>query len=99
MIDQVEQLEQHVGTLLTLLESAKQKVAEYRRENEGLHQQVDQVLEIKLQNEQLQQQVRQLEAEIESMASKESQIRERLRTILSKIDSIENELTSAGGSE
>jgi DNA repair exonuclease SbcCD ATPase subunit len=99
MIDQVELLEQHVETLLTLLESSKLKVVELKRENEGLQQQIDQMSEVALHNEQLQGQVQQLEAEMEGMASKETQIRERLRTILSKIDSIENELTSAGSAD
>ena len=44
-------------------------------------------------------QIEQLEGNVESMTSKESQIRDRLRTILTKIDSIETELTSAGGND
>jgi FtsZ-binding cell division protein ZapB len=64
-----------------------------------LQQQADHLSELQAHNDQLQNQVHQLEGEIEAMAGKETQIRERLRTILGKIDTIENELTSAGGVE
>ena len=70
MIDQVELLEQHVETLLTLLESSKLKVVELKRANESLQQQIDHMSEVKLQNEQLQEQVQQFETELEGMASK-----------------------------
>lgn len=110
MIEQVAQLEQHVDTLLTLLESAKLKIGELNRENNDLKQQVNQLDENLLertmqleaateQNEKLTAQVRQLEGEVEDKLSRESQIRDRLRLILTKIDSIETELTSAGAME
>lgn len=110
MMDQVEQLEQHVETLLKLLESAKIKIGEINRENENLQQQLDnldeelkdhknQLGEAIALNGQLKSQVERLEGDVEGMTSKESQIRDRLRTILSKIDSIETELTSAGSIE
>ena len=110
MMDQVEQLEQHVETLLKLLASAKTKINELNRENDGIKQQgitlnedlklhQDQLHETIAHNKQLQAQVSQLEGEIEGMTSKESQIRDRLRTILGKIDTIESELTSAGSLE
>lgn len=110
MMDQVEQLEQHVETLLRLLESAKTKIGELNRDNENMQQQIDHLGDELKQhqdqlgdaitlNEQLKSQIEQLEGNVESMTSKESQIRDRLRTILTKIDSIETELTSAGGND
>ena len=99
MIEQIEQLEKRVEALLRVQEAARQQVAEARRENERLRAQIDQLAGTKTQNDQLQSQVAQLETELEGMSSKETQIRERLRTILGKIDSIENELTASGGAQ
>lgn len=110
MIEQVEQLEQHVDTLLTLLESAKLKIGELNRENDDLKQQVNKLDENLLertmqleaateQNEKLTAHVQQLEGEVEDKVTREGQIRDRLRLILNKIDSIETELTSAGAME
>ena len=99
MMDQIEQLEQHVETLLKLLESAKTKIIELGRENEKLKTQLEQAGDLDASNQKLDAQVRQLQGEVEEKVTKESQIRERLRLILSKIDTIETELTSAGGME
>ena len=57
-----------------------------------------QIQQLTGENEQLQSQILQLEGELQGMAGKETQIRDRLRTILSKIDTIESELTSNGSS-
>jgi chromosome segregation ATPase len=92
-MDQVEQLEQHVDTLLKLLESAKAKIGELLAENGTLKKNLS---EANTQNEQLLAQVFELQGDIEERTGKETQIRDRLRLILSKIDSIETELTSAG---
>lgn len=97
MMDQVEQLEQHVETLLKLLESAKVKITEVVRENDALKEKLEGCNHVDAENQELQAQVKHLESEVSGMTNKESQIRERLQAILSKIDTIENELTSAGG--
>lgn len=99
MMDQVEMLEQHVEALVRLFESAKDRIEELQRENGGLQQRIDQLSEVETHNTQLQTQVGELEGEIEGMMNKETQIRERLRTILAKIDTIENEITTPGGAE
>ena len=107
MMEQVELLEQHIETLLKLLESAKSKIGELAQENGGLKAQaekmtgdlkshIDKIIEVEAQNEELQAQIGRLEEEIEGRSTRESQIRDRLCTILNKIDSIETELTSAG---
>jgi outer membrane murein-binding lipoprotein Lpp len=77
-----------------LFESAKQKIEELRLENGQLQQRIDQLSEVEAQNTQLQSQVEGLEGDVEAMMGKETQIRERLRTILAKIDTIENEMTA-----
>lgn len=97
MIDQIEQLERRVEILIGMLEEARNENGRLFTENERLRRQLEERETLSASNEQLQQQVSQLEGEIEGMASKETQIRERLHKILGKIDAIEREINASGG--
>lgn len=98
MIDQIEQLEHRVEVLIGMLEEARNENGRLFTENERLRRQLEERETVAASNDQLQQQVVQLEGEIEGMANKETQIRERLHKILGKIDTIEREINASGGS-
>jgi chromosome segregation ATPase len=100
MIEQIEQLESRVDALARLLEASRQQNAQLQQENSQLRDQLGVLQQLKSQNGELENQVQHLETELEGMAQKETQIRDRVRTILERIDAIENELgpTGAAGS-
>jgi chromosome segregation ATPase len=96
MMEQVEQLEQRVDGLIRLLEGAREENRQLRDHGEQQRRMIEELSGVRDANESLQQQIRRLEGELESMAQKEAQIRDRLRLILEKIDSMEHEISHGG---
>lgn len=92
MFEQIDQLEQRVETLINLLEQTREDQKRLEQENQDLREQIQQRDAVGSENEQLLTQVQQLEGEVENRAAKESQIRDRLQSILSRINTIENDL-------
>lgn len=92
MLDQITQLEERIEKLLSMLGQRRERIDELQLENERLRGQLDESTGIHSHNKELKNQVVQLEDELEGMADKEGKIRNRLRMILSKIDSIEQDL-------
>ena len=92
MIEQIEQLEERVESIMRVLDAIRQENHNLRLENEELRRRVDVAGDVNTEKELLQTQVEELEGKVEGMASKETQIRDRLHTILERIDVLERDI-------
>lgn len=92
MFEQIEQLEGRVEALMTLLEEAGQRVDELQRENRRIQHELEVKADLEEQNVQYRKQIELLENTLEENGRKETQIRERLKGMLTRIDSLETEL-------
>jgi predicted RNase H-like nuclease (RuvC/YqgF family) len=96
MFEQIEQLEGRVNALVGTLEEARRQIAALRQENRRLQGQLDEKTAMEQRNAQLQRQMDELQRDLEDKSQKESQIRERLKGILGRIESLEQEAGRGG---
>jgi predicted RNase H-like nuclease (RuvC/YqgF family) len=92
MFEQIEQLEGRVETLMSLLEESGQRIEDLQRENRRLQHELETKADVEEQNVQYRRQIELLENTLEENGKKEAQIRERLKGMLTRIDSLETEL-------
>ena len=88
MIEVLEQLEQRIESLIHSLAEAHRRNEALGAENQQLKHDLEQAQNENTEGERLKGQIDELEHEVKDMGTKELQIRERLGTILSKIDDI-----------
>jgi chromosome segregation ATPase len=83
-------LEEKVASLLSELKRFRKQDAAQQQEIQTLSAEADRAKTLEQENAQLQGRIKELEGELASGATKEEEIRERLRSIIEKIDALEN---------
>jgi predicted RNase H-like nuclease (RuvC/YqgF family) len=96
MFEQIEQLEERITALVRMLEEARVQIDELTADNRQLRQQIDQQAKAQQSGEQLQHQVEELQRHLEEKSQKEAQIRDRLKGILNRIETLEQEAGHSG---
>ncbi|HUT25560.1 MAG TPA: cell division protein ZapB [Sumerlaeia bacterium] len=95
MLDEkLQQLETRVSDLLEDLRRLREENAALQEEIGPLRKKAEEYEALSQENARLHERVSQFEAEIAASAAKESEVRERLRSIIEKIDALEQ--TSGG---
>ncbi len=92
MIDRIEALEEKIAALVEKINEAKARIAELQRQNRDLYQIAEQKKVVDQDNQRLQSRVKELEAELNSRDDKESAVKDRLKMILNRIDTLEAEI-------
>ena len=75
------------------INEAKARIVELQRQNRELYQIAEQKKETDQDNLRLQQRIRELEGELNSRDDKESTVKDRLKMILNRIDTLEAEIS------
>lgn len=92
MIDRLDALEEKIATLVQKINEAKTRNSELNRQNRELLQIAEQKKIGDQESLRLQERIRQLEEELNQRDDKESTARDRLKVIMSRIDSMESEI-------
>lgn len=92
MIDRIELLEEKIGALLQKVTDAKGNMGDLQRQNRELLGLLEQKAETDSDNARLQERIRELEAELNSRDDKENVVKDRLKAILNRIDTLETEI-------
>jgi len=92
-------LEERIENLINHLEKVHRANEELRQRNSALEIQVSELKTLRDANQKLTGQVDKLETELLSMAEKEDQIRDRLQSIVKKIDTMEEVLAGQAAAE
>ncbi len=92
MIDRIDALEEKITAVLDKINEAKVRIGEYQRQNRELLALVDQKELTDSDNLRLQQRIRELETELNARDDKEGVVRDRLKMILNRIDTLETEI-------
>ena len=92
MIDRIELLEEKIAALLQKVHETKNRIGELQRNNRELASLLEQKEQTDSDNSRLQQRIRELEAELNSRDDKENTVKDRLKAILNRIDTLEAEI-------
>lgn len=92
MIDRIEALEEKIAALVDKINEAKARIAELQRQNRDLFQLAEQKKVTDQENVKLLGRIRELESELNSRDDKESTMKDRLKMILNRIDTLEAEI-------
>jgi uncharacterized coiled-coil protein SlyX len=96
MFEQLEALVGRVEAMVRMLEEARRRIDDLTAENQRLHSQLDERNHAVEHNVALQQQIQELQQHLEEKTGKESQIRDRLKGLLDRIETIEQEAGNSG---
>lgn len=92
MIDRIELLEEKIAALLQKVNDAKSRSGDLQRQNRELALMLEQKDQTDSENARLQERIRELEAELNSRDDKENLVKDRLKAILNRIDTLESEI-------
>lgn len=92
MIDRLDALEEKITALVAKINEAKSRIAELQRQNRELMQIAEQKKVTDRDNVTLQERIKELEAELNARDDKETAVKDRLKVILNRIDTIEAEI-------
>ncbi|MGI8906898.1 MAG: hypothetical protein ACR2IE_10455 [Candidatus Sumerlaeaceae bacterium] len=92
MIDRIDALEEKISALVDKINEAKGRIGELQRQNRELSAVVEQKNQTDSDNVRLQGRIRELEQELNLRDDKESTVKDRLKMILNRIDTLESEI-------
>src|SRR5688572_26279405 len=92
MIDRIDALEEKIAALVDKINEAKVRITDLQRQNKELYQLSEQKKVTDADNGRLQNRIKELEAELNSRDDKESAVKDRLKMILNRIDTLEAEI-------
>ncbi len=92
MIDRIELLEEKIAALLQRVGDAKGNMGELQRQNRELSGLLEQKGQTDNDNNRLQERIRELEGELNTRDDKENVVKDRLKAILNRIDTLESEI-------
>lgn len=92
MIDRIDALEEKIAALVDKINEAKVRIGELQRNNRELNALVEQKKQTDADNGRLQGRIQELEAELNLRDDKESTVKDRLKMILNRIDTLEAEI-------
>jgi len=92
MIDRIELLEEKIAALLQKVHEAKNRIGELQRNNREMAGLLEQKELTDSDNDRLQARIRELEAELNNRDDKENVVKDRLKAILNRIDTLEAEI-------
>ena len=94
MLENLEALEEKIARLISKFKEAQRQLVKLKTENENLRAQLQTHAEKEKEHQALKDHVKHLEKDAKSWTAKESEIRDRLTEIISRISSIEQEISS-----
>lgn len=97
MIDRIEALEEKIAALVEKVNEAKARISDLQRQNKELYYIAEQKKVLDQDNARLQARIKELEAELNSRDDKESTVKDRLKMILNRIDTLEAEIVELDG--
>lgn len=92
MIDRLEALEEKIAALVEKINEAKARILDLQRQNRELYYIAEQKKVVDQDNLRLQGRIKELEAELNTRDDKESTVKDRLKVILNRIDTLEAEV-------
>lgn len=92
MIDRIELLEEKIAALLQKVGDTKTRIGELQRQNRELAGLLEQKELTESDNARLHERIRELEAELNSRDDRENTVKDRLKAILNRIDTLESEI-------
>lgn len=92
MIDRIDALEEKISALVDKVNEAKGRIGELQRQNRELMMLAEQKNQTDSDNVRLQGRIRELENELNMRDDKESTVKDRLKMILNRIDTLEAEI-------
>lgn len=92
MIDRIDALEEKIAALVDKINEAKARITELQRQNKELYFIAEQKKLVDQDNIRLQNRIKELEAELNARDDKESTVKDRLKMILNRIDTLEAEI-------
>lgn len=92
MIDRIELLEEKIAALLQKVNETKVRIGDLQRNNRELAGLLEQKEETDSDNSRLQLRIRELEAELNTRDDRENTVKDRLKAILNRIDTLESEI-------
>jgi hypothetical protein len=92
MIDRIDALEEKIAALLDRINETKLRTGELQRHNRELAGLLEQKEQTDADNARLQGRIRELEAELNARDDKENTVKDRLKMILNRIDTLESEI-------
>jgi chromosome segregation ATPase len=92
MIDRIDALEEKIAAFVDRFNEAKVHIGELQRQNRDLTLQVEEKKQIETENFRLQGRIQELESELNLRDDKESLVKDRLKMILNRIDTLEAEI-------
>jgi chromosome segregation ATPase len=92
MIDRIDALEEKIAALVDKINEAKGRIGELQRQNRELVALAEQKNQTDSDNLRLQGRIRELEQELNMRDDKESTVKDRLKMILNRIDTLESEI-------
>jgi len=92
MIDRIELLEEKIAALLQKVHDAKSRIGELQRNNRELAALLEQKDQTDSDNARLQARIQELEVELNARDDKENTVKDRLKAILNRIDTLEAEI-------
>ncbi len=98
MLDRIDALEEKIAALVDKINEAKARITDLQRQNKELYLIAEQKKVTDQDNLQLQGRIKELETELNSRDDKEATVKDRLKMILNRIDTIESEITEMDAS-
>jgi len=92
MIDRIDALEEKIAALVDKINEAKVRIGELQRQNRELILLAEEKKQTDSDNLRLQQRIRDLEGELNARDDRESTVKDRLKMILNRIDTLEAEI-------
>lgn len=92
MIDRIEALEEKIAMLVDKINEAKARISDLQRQNRELYHIAEQKKEVDQDNLRLHSRIKELEAELNARDDKETTVKDRLKMILNRIDTLEAEI-------
>lgn len=92
MIDRIDALEEKIAALVDKINEAKARISDLQRQNKELYSIAEQKKYVDQENTRLQARIKELEAELNARDDKESTVKDRLKMILNRIDTLEAEI-------
>ena len=92
MIDRIDALEEKIAAFVDRFNEAKVRIGELQRQNRDLMLLVEEKKQIEADNFRLQNRIQELESELNLRDDKESLVKDRLKMILNRIDTLEAEI-------
>jgi len=92
MIDRIDALEEKIAALVEKVNEAKARITDLQRQNRELYEIAEQKKVTDHENVRLQERIKQLESELNARDDKEATVKDRLKMILNRIDTLEAEI-------